>query len=79
MKVSTKKYRRYLISYSHSRGFASCVITTGGDFLNSNNTKELMEEIISNIIEASEHRYSKDELVLLSISNFGELDELPTM
>lgn len=72
-------YKRYLISYSHSRGFGNSVITTSEDFLNNENTKELMEKIISNVIEASEHRYSKDELVLLSISNFGELDELPTM
>lgn len=72
-------YKRYLISYSHSRGFGTCVIATGDEFLNNKNTKELMNCIVDNILEINEHIFSRDEIVVLAISNFGELDEMPTM
>lgn len=72
-------YKRYLVSYSHSRGFGNIVITTDEDFLNNKNTKEPMEEIISSIIEGSEYKYSRDEIIILAISNFGEFDEMPNM
>lgn len=68
-------HKRYLISYSHSRGFGSCVITTGEEFLNNKNTKEVMNCIVDNIIETKEPKFSRDEIVVLSISNFGEIDE----
>lgn len=38
-------YKRYLVSYSHSRGFGNIVITTDEDFLNNKNTKEPMEKL----------------------------------
>lgn len=72
-------YKRYLISYSHSRGFGSCIITTGNKFLNNNNAEEVMNCIVDNILEINEHIFSRDEIVVLAISNFGELDEMPTM
>lgn len=72
-------YKRYLISYSHSRGFGSCVITAVNGFLNNNNTEELMNHLVDRIIESTKNKYSRDEIVVLAISNFGELDEIPTM
>lgn len=72
-------YKRYLISYSHSRGFGSCVITTDEEFLNNKNTKELMNFIVDYILETNDYIFSRDEIVVLAISNFGELDEIPTM
>lgn len=72
-------YKRYLISYSHSRGFGNCFITAVNDFLNNNSTEELMNHIVDSILETTENKYSRDEIVVLAMSNFGELDEMPTM